>query len=98
MRRRRRCRSRSASSRRSPRGVGDADAILTGQGNDIVLGGAAGDAIDTRAGDDLVLGDNGLLDYVAADGDPADIDLVTSLDPAIGGADTIRHRATATTS
>ena len=80
-------------------GVGDADSILAGSGDDVVLGGDwPDDSIDSGAGDDLVLGDNGLLDYVSADGDPADIDLVTSLDPAIGGTDAIRLRATATTS
>ena len=38
--------------------VGGADTITTGNGIDIVLGGALGDTIDVGAGNDLVLGDH----------------------------------------
>ena len=64
--------------------LGGADAITTGSGNDIVLGGAAGDQIATGAGRDLVLGDNGSYDFG---------DTFTSSEPAIGGDDAITTSA-----
>src|SRR5581483_10774834 len=68
--------------------IGGADLIATGDGSNVILGGAAGDAIATGDGTNLVLGDGGAIDW-AADGDPTDIDVATSTSPAIGGADEI---------
>jgi len=70
-------------------GVGGADTIVTGDGEDIVMGGADGDDIHTNAANDIVLGDNGLLDYVSDDGDPSDLDLVTTTYPNDGDSDDI---------
>jgi Ca2+-binding RTX toxin-like protein len=67
---------------------GGADDITTGAGNDIVLGGQAGDTLASGAGADIVLGDNGRL-VLDLDGLPGTLDLVTTADPTLGGADTI---------
>ena len=76
--------------------VGGNDFITTGIGRDIVFGGAGGDQITANDGDEqtadgnnLVLGDNGYVDYVIGDGNPADIDQISSKDFGIGGSDTI---------
>ncbi len=77
--------------------IGGADVITTGVGADIVLGGAGGDTITTNHGETagtpdrtgIVFGDHGLIDWVAQDADPSDIDRVWSLDPVFGGSDVI---------
>src|SRR5206468_1455588 len=38
--------------------AGGADTIVTGAGNDIIIGGRFGDTIDTGAGNNIALGDN----------------------------------------
>ena len=69
------------------------DTINTGatsDGNDIVLGGHEGDFINVYEGDNIVLGDDGAIDYVIADGNASDIDLILSLSTtAFGGVDDI---------
>jgi Ca2+-binding RTX toxin-like protein len=68
---------------------GGRDTITTGDGNNIVIGGFGNDTITTGAGADIVLGDDGRIDTML-DGNPADIDLITSTSTtAFGGADTI---------
>ena len=42
---------------------GGADGIVTGIGNDVVVGGTAGDGIHTGAGNDIVLGDHVTLTF-----------------------------------
>ena len=71
-----------------------------GPGNDAVLGGIANDTIGAGDGDNIVLGDNGYIDYTAAErsyptvpspGDdlnPADIDRISTTNPNNGGNDT----------
>ena len=64
--------------------VGGADGIITGGGNDLVLGGAAGDGVLTGAGDDVVLGDHGVLTYLAGV-----LQQLLPLANAIGGHDVV---------
>ncbi|WP_157100266.1 hypothetical protein [Rhodoplanes sp. Z2-YC6860] len=71
---------------------GGNDSIVTGAGNDIVLGGAQSDDIRAGAGNDIVLGDNGQLSWIA-DGNPSTLDTVTTTADAVGGSDTIRGEA-----
>ena len=87
--------------------VGGADRITSGAGDDAVLGGIGGDTIDAGDGANVVLGDNGLVDWTAAerggtlpgdDADASDIDRIRSLDPALGGDDTITTGPAATSS
>jgi Ca2+-binding RTX toxin-like protein len=99
--------------------IGGNDDITTGIGKDIVFGGALDDTIvanDTevylRTGsspldeDNIILGDNGFIDYTAAeriyeptdpavddDSDPSDIDRIAITDPTIGGIDNITSGA-----
>ncbi|RJR51575.1 MAG: hypothetical protein C4576_03520, partial [Desulfobacteraceae bacterium] len=68
---------------------GGNDSIDTGSGNDLILGGLADDTIVGGDGNNVVFGDNGLIDYVLTDGDPSDIDLITTREPNLGGADLI---------
>ncbi|MDA1273124.1 MAG: hypothetical protein O2960_03590, partial [Verrucomicrobia bacterium] len=74
---------------------GGIDTIVAGDGNNIILGGSAGDVITTGSGDDIALGDNGYVDFVVADGNPADIDVIASTEFSTGGADTITTGAAA---
>ena len=67
---------------------GGADAITTGNGTDVVIGGAAGDLVRSGAGDDVVLGDHGGFDLVVIDGVLRGYH-VTSTYNAIGGNDRI---------
>ena len=69
--------------------LGGNDLITTGQDDDIVLGGFLNDTIAVGDGHNIVLGDNGSIDYSAADGNPADIDEIVSAAPNYGGSDTI---------
>ncbi len=68
--------------------IGGNDTISTGTGNDTILGGAGSDTITVAGGSNIVLGDNGLANYLS-DGDPTDIDLISSTAPNDGAADTI---------
>jgi len=69
---------------------GGVDTIHGDGGNDVILGGQAGDIIDAGDGNDIVIGDHGFIDYVTADGDLADIDLIASTSTQTdGGSDTI---------
>ena len=47
-------------------GIGSADTLRAGSGNNIVLGGAGGDSVTAGSGDDLVIGDNGQIDWAGA--------------------------------
>ena len=72
--------------------VGGADTITTGNGIDIVLGGALGDTIDVGAGNDLVLGDHGAITWLVLGGG-LQVARAEVTDNALGGGDTIRGRA-----
>ncbi|SMP65938.1 Ca2+-binding protein, RTX toxin-related [Neorhodopirellula lusitana] len=69
-------------------GIGGIDIILSGGGNDVVLGGAMGDTIYGGAGLDTLFGDSGRIDYTL-DGDPTTLDQIITIDPTIGGEDSI---------
>jgi Ca2+-binding RTX toxin-like protein len=69
--------------------VGGNDTIDTGDGPDIVLGGAGDDTIRAHGGNDVVLGDNGTVDWVGLHGDFTTPDVVATTDPAAGGNDLI---------
>ncbi|MBL8811907.1 MAG: hypothetical protein JNM43_17210, partial [Planctomycetaceae bacterium] len=64
---------------------GGIDAITTGSGNDVVLGGTAGDTITVNGGDNFVMGDNGAVTLNAAGA----VIRMESTDSAVGGNDTI---------
>ncbi len=73
-------------------GDGGSDNITSGAGDDVVLGGhndgSTVEFINAGAGNNIVLGDDGQIDYVVADGDASDIDLIESLSTtAAGGTD-----------
>ena len=63
---------------------GGIDAIDSGSGNDVLLGGAAGDILNAGGGDNVVLGDSGQITFL--DGI---VDDVVSIDEGIGGVDDI---------
>ena len=65
--------------------TGGDDTIHTGQGNDLVLGGAASDTITADGGNNVVVGDNAQVTFNAA-GQIVD---VTTTDTTTGGDDTI---------
>ena len=99
--------------------IGGNDEITTGIGKDIIFGGALNDTIVAndsevyvRTGsaplddDNIIMGDNGFVDYTAAertypasdpavddDSDPSDIDRIAITDPTIGGMDIITSGA-----
>ncbi len=60
---------------------GGDDLIDVGDGANIVVGGFGGDTINTGEDADIVLGDDGQVDYVVADADATDIDLIESRRP-----------------
>ncbi|EMI55710.1 calcium-binding protein [Rhodopirellula sallentina] len=68
--------------------IGGNDIITAGAGDDVALGGAADDTIDGDAGLDVLMGDNGRIDYTL-DGDFSTLDQIITIDPTIGGIDTI---------
>lgn len=73
-------------------GDGAGDVIKVNTGSDIVLGGFGADEIelsDPQGDHNIAIGDNGFIDYVVDDGDPADIDRIWSTDPDMGDDDTI---------
>jgi Ca2+-binding RTX toxin-like protein len=63
---------------------GDADQITSGDGNDIILGGAGGDVITAGLGSDIILGDNGEVNLNQADSND-----ILSIEPGTGGDDQI---------
>ncbi len=74
--------------------AGGADRLSGDAGDDILLGGHGGDTIDGGDGSDIILGDEGVLDWMALDGDRTTLDLIQSTSMALGGgADTIRGGA-----
>ncbi len=64
---------------------GGADVITTGNGPNVIMGGAAGDDIRSGSGDDIILGDNGEATFT----DDGILRRIESTDPTIGGDDTI---------
>ncbi|HEY4723026.1 MAG TPA: hypothetical protein VII92_14330, partial [Anaerolineae bacterium] len=77
--------------------IGDMDVITSGIDRDIILGGTADDTITANFGEtvlrpdsrNLIFGDHGYIDYVTADSDASDIDIIKSTDTGMGGDDTI---------
>lgn len=84
--------------------TGGDDIINAGDGRDLVIGGVGGDTINGEGGNDYIIGDNGEFfflqtgqsvvlknsgDVLTGDGDPDSMDLMWSIDPALGGSDTI---------
>ena len=80
--------------------TGGVDKIITGSGDDIALGGAAGDTLNLGDGNNIVLrrrrsdrlyarAERMPASTPGANLDPANIDLITSTDTGIGGDDTI---------
>ncbi|MCU1507720.1 MAG: hypothetical protein JWP05_2689, partial [Microbacteriaceae bacterium] len=69
--------------------IGGADAITTGAGIDLVLGGAAGDTIAVGGNDDTVVGDHGYMDIAVRAG-VLQVVIITVTDNATGGNDVIR--------
>src|SRR6185295_19332931 len=58
-------------------------------GDDIIFGGVNRDTINAGGGNNIVLGDHGIVDFIVADGNNQDIDLIKTIDPDFGGSDTI---------
>ncbi len=87
---------------------GGNDHITTGTGRDIVFGGPGNDVIAASAGEtagqpdrgNIVFGDQGYLDYVSADHDARDIDVISSGDllPLGGGITGVNDTASAANS
>ena len=76
--------------------IGGTDKITTGQGDDIVLGGADGDTISVGDGDNLVFGDSGQItaalgNLVSAQigSQPITLGLIETIASGTGGMDTI---------
>jgi protein subunit release factor B len=80
-------------------GIGGADTITAGSGNDLILGGHDADTINAGEGDNVVAGDDTAIDFTrqeragvtpGADLDASDIDLIVSTSTtAAGGVDDI---------
>ncbi|WP_322892016.1 hypothetical protein [Yoonia sp. 76] len=73
---------------------GGNDTIISGNGSDIVIGGFGSDTINAGNGDNIVFGDNARLigaddTGLAADGRPIRLVSLTTINPTIGGDDTI---------
>ena len=64
---------------------GDVDSLEGGNNDDILFGGTDGDTIDAGAGNNIVFGDHGVIDYVIADSDASDIDLIESTSTTANG-------------
>ena len=78
----------------STTGFGGTDTIITGDGDDIVIGGRFDDTIDAGDGDNLVIGDSGQITADTVDapqmaGQPITLGLVESIQIDDGGIDTI---------
>ncbi|MCK9202557.1 MAG: calcium-binding protein, partial [Gallionella sp.] len=65
--------------------LGGNDTISTGAGNDVAMGGAFADTVTSTGGNDILFGDGGSVTF--ANG--AVNVLIESVDPAIGGNDTL---------
>ncbi|MRR30975.1 calcium-binding protein, partial [bacterium] len=67
--------------------------ITSGRGRDIILGGVnditVTETINAGDGNKLVFGDHGSIDYVSADHDASDIDIILSTNTTEGGVDNI---------
>lgn len=80
---------------------GGVDYIEGNDGDDTLMGGVHGDTLmgeswsvtlvqgGAASYNDVILGDEGRIEYDAADGDYNTLDLITTHAPALGGADTI---------
>ncbi|HNQ90946.1 MAG TPA: Ig-like domain-containing protein [Verrucomicrobiota bacterium] len=75
--------------------AGGVDTTITGEGDDIVIGGREWDTIEAGAGDNLVIGDSGRVTAAIEDKDapqfgvPMTLGLVETMSSADGGPDTI---------
>ncbi|MCA9170292.1 MAG: hypothetical protein KDB23_21590, partial [Planctomycetales bacterium] len=67
---------------------GGNDEVFGGPDRDIIFGGAGDDVLHGQADRDIIFGDNGRLDYLVDD-NPTSLDLVITINPLDGGADTI---------
>jgi Ca2+-binding RTX toxin-like protein len=67
---------------------GSGDEIHGDGGPDVILAGVGGDTVDAGAGADIVLADNGSVDW-GLNGNPIDIDRVTTTDALLGGNDIV---------
>ncbi len=67
---------------------GDGDVITAGGGADRSSA-ARHYTIHTGDGNDVAFGDNGRVDTTIDDGDPADVDRITTANPAVGGDDVL---------
>jgi Ca2+-binding RTX toxin-like protein len=65
--------------------LGGSDAISTGNGNDVSIGGAQGDIVTSSGGNDILFGDGGSVAYAAGGSDIT----ILSVDPMFGGDDTL---------
>jgi Ca2+-binding RTX toxin-like protein len=75
-------------------GDGGADTIEGNEENDIILGGVAGDDLYGHTEDDIIIGDEGQLKFNLASGsggdsDPQTLDLIETINSALGDSDTI---------
>ena len=68
--------------------IGGNDLIITGAGQDVIVGGNGADQITAGDGDNVVIGDNGLIDY-SADGDLSTLNVAVTTDSAAGGGDDV---------
>ncbi|MGP1387017.1 MAG: DUF4347 domain-containing protein [Thainema sp.] len=69
-------------------GVGGNDEITGNDDNDRILAGAGNDDVTGDTGEDLILGDEGQLIYTDVSGTPQ-LQQVTTLNPSVGGTDTL---------
>jgi Ca2+-binding RTX toxin-like protein len=77
---------------------GGVDTISGNQGADVILGGVAGDFLNGNDGNDTILGDEGQLQYnlsggLNQDANPLTVDNIETLQPSLGGSDTIQGNA-----
>ncbi|HEV8604724.1 MAG TPA: calcium-binding protein [Tepidisphaeraceae bacterium] len=76
---------------------GGVDTVQGNEGKDVILGGVQGDLLQGNDGDDIILGDEGQLQYNLTgpnrDGDPLTVDNIETLQPALGGIDTVEGNA-----
>jgi Ca2+-binding RTX toxin-like protein len=69
--------------------IGGNDVINTGNGHDVIFGGAANDTVNSTGGHNVILGDNGQATFSVS----AVLLDVTATDPSIGGSDNITSGA-----
>ena len=68
--------------------IGDADTVTTGDGQDVIFGGAGPDSFTSLDGHDILAGDHGFL-ATGDTGGLADITVVSTSDPTLGDSDVI---------